>query len=100
MWLGILLGGVVTVTLMMYRVRGALIIGIFLVSLVSWPRRSAVTLFPYTPAGDDSYAFFSQVVGFQKLQKVGNAVDYNYASPRVWLALVTFLYVDLFDTTG
>lgn len=100
MWLGIFLGGIVTVFFMMYRIRGALIIGIFLVSLVSWPRRSAVTLFPHTAAGDESYAFFSQVVGFQKLQKIGNVADYNYGNPKVWLALITFLYVDLFDTTG
>ncbi|KAF8309293.1 xanthine/uracil permease, partial [Clavulina sp. PMI_390] len=100
MWLGIFLGGIVTVLMMMYRVRGAIIIGIFLVSVCSWPRNSPVTVFPDTTAGNSSYDYFKQVVGFYPLRKVGAAVDFNYKNPRVWQALVTFLYVDLFDTTG
>jgi xanthine/uracil/vitamin C permease (AzgA family) len=27
-------------------------------------------------------------------------LQYNYAKGQVWIALITFLYVDLFDTTG
>ncbi|KAF9005079.1 xanthine/uracil permease [Cyathus striatus] len=74
MWIGIFLGGVLTVLMMMYRVRGAILIGIFIVS---------------------------KVVTFQKLDKVGNALDYgSYRKGRVWYALITFLYVDILDTTG
>jgi AGZA family xanthine/uracil permease-like MFS transporter len=100
MWIGIILGGIVTVLMMMYRVRGAIVLGIFMVSIVSWPRRSAVTLFPYTTEGNSAFDYFTQVVGFYPLRKIGNAVDYNYFNGRVWTALITFLYVDLFDTTG
>jgi AGZA family xanthine/uracil permease-like MFS transporter len=100
MWIGIFLGGIVTVLMMMYRVRGAIILGILMVSIVSWPRRSAITLFPYTEDGDNAFNYFKQVVGFYPLRKIGNAADYNYTSGRVWTALVTFLYVDIFDTTG
>ncbi|KAK2462183.1 hypothetical protein APHAL10511_005815 [Amanita phalloides] len=100
MWLGIFLGGVVTVLLMMYRVRGAILIGIFLTAIVSWPRPTAVTYFPHTPAGDEMFDFFKQVVAFRKLKKIGNVLDYNYRSGRVWYALITFLYVDILDTTG
>lgn len=100
MWLGIFLGGIISVIMIMYRVRGAIIIGILLVSICSWPRDSPVTLFPHTEAGDEAYAFFKQIVGFHPLRKIGNAADYNYRSSRVWTALITFLYVDLFDTTG
>lgn len=60
---------------MMYRIRGAILIGIFLTAIVSWPRQSAVTYFPYTPAGDQMFDFFKQVVAFRKLEKIGNAID-------------------------
>jgi len=85
---------------MMYRVRGAIILGILFVSICSWPRKSAVTLFPYTDSGDSAFNFFKTVVGFHKLEKIGNIADYNYGNGQVWVALITFLYVDLFDTTG
>ncbi|EMD35912.1 hypothetical protein CERSUDRAFT_124492 [Gelatoporia subvermispora B] len=100
MWLGIFLGGIVTVLMMMYRVKGAILIGIFLVSIISWPRDSAVTYFPHNSSGDDLFDFFKKVVTFRPLQKIGNALDYNYSSGRVWYALITFLYVDILDTTG
>jgi len=100
MWLGIFAGGIFTTLLLLYRVRGAIIIGIMLVSIISWPRTTNVTLFPHTPLGDDNFEFFKKVVAFHKLEKIGNAIDYNYAKGHVWIALVTFLYVDLFDTTG
>ncbi|KAH7876622.1 permease family-domain-containing protein [Lentinula edodes] len=99
MWLGIFLGGILTVLLMLYRVRGAILIGIFLVSIISWPRPTAVTYFPHTDAGDALFDFFKQVVTFHPLHKVGNVINYNYRNPRVWYALVTFLYVDILGTT-
>ncbi|KZV60374.1 hypothetical protein PENSPDRAFT_659606 [Peniophora sp. CONT] len=99
-WLGIFTGGIFTVLLMLYRVKGALLIGIFLTSIISWPRPTSVTLFPHTPAGDDAFDFFKQVVTFHPLKHVGNALDYNYGNGRVWYALVTMLYVDILDTTG
>ncbi|KAJ7251787.1 permease family-domain-containing protein [Mycena haematopus] len=100
MWLGIFLGGILTVLLMLYRVRGAILIGIFLTSIVSWPRPTAVTYFPHTPAGDALFDYFKQVVTFHRIQKVGNAIDYHYGKGKVWYALITFLYVDILDTTG
>jgi AGZA family xanthine/uracil permease-like MFS transporter len=99
-WLGVCMGGFLTVLLMMYRVKGAILIGIFLTSVISWPRPTAVTFFPHTPAGDDLFNFFKQVVTFHPLQHIGNVLDYNYGKGRVWYALVTFLYVDILDTTG
>jgi AGZA family xanthine/uracil permease-like MFS transporter len=100
MWLGIFAGGIFTVVLMIYRVRGAIILGIFLVSIISWPRPTPVTLFPHTAAGDVAFDYFKQVVNFRKLEKVGNVLDYNYGNGRLWYALITFLYVDILDTTG
>ncbi|KAL0573997.1 hypothetical protein V5O48_007966 [Marasmius crinis-equi] len=101
MWLGIFLGGILTVIMMLYRVRGALLIGIFLVSIISWPRPTAVTYFPHTEEGDRLFDYFKKVVTFHTLDKVGNAINYAaYSNGRVWYALVTFLYVDILDTTG
>jgi AGZA family xanthine/uracil permease-like MFS transporter len=98
--LGIFTGGILTVLLMMYRVKGSILIGIFLTSIISWPRNTSLTYFPHTDSGDQLFDFFKQVVTFHPLQLVGNALDYNYGQGKVWYALITFLYVDILDTTG
>ncbi|PPQ72814.1 hypothetical protein CVT25_000086 [Psilocybe cyanescens] len=100
MWVGIFVGGIFTVMMMMYRIRGAILMGILLVSIVSWPRSTPVTYFPHTAAGDALFDYFKNVVTFHKLKHVGNVIDYNYGNGRVWYALITFLYVDILDTTG
>jgi adenine/guanine/hypoxanthine permease len=74
-----------TVVLMMYHVRGALLIGIFLTSIISWPRPTPVTAFPHTPTGDAAFAFFKQVVAFHPITKIGNALD---VCPRNFLLVV------------
>lgn len=74
-WLGVFVGGILTVLLMLYRVKGAILIGIFLTSIISWPRPTAVTYFPHTPAGDDLFDFFKKVVTFHPLQHIGNVID-------------------------
>ncbi|KAI5122410.1 hypothetical protein M0805_002960 [Coniferiporia weirii] len=100
-WLGIFVGGILTVFLMLYRVRGSILIGIFLVAIISWPRDTAVTYFPHTSSGDDLFNFFKQVVTFHPLRLTGVAIDWSsYKSGNVWYALITFLYVDILDTTG
>lgn len=73
---------------MLYRVRGAILIGIFLTSIVSWPRPTAVTYFPHTEAGDALFDYFKQVVTFHRIQKVGNAIDVSFISFR-WFLLLT-----------
>ncbi|KAI9059415.1 hypothetical protein FKP32DRAFT_1579990 [Trametes sanguinea] len=100
MWLGIFVGGVLTVFLMLYRVKAAILIGISITSIISWPRPTSVTYFPHTDAGDAMFDFFKQVVTFWPLKHIGNALDYNYGNGKVWYALITFLYVDILDTTG
>jgi AGZA family xanthine/uracil permease-like MFS transporter len=119
MWLGIFLGGILTAILMLYRIKGALLIGITIVAIISWPRDTAVTAFPHNTIGDANFAFFKKVVTFDPLSQIGNVLDVSwsvsiasvniplttaqyggYGSGRVWYALVTFLYVDILDTTG
>ena len=64
-----------TVFLMLYRVKGALIFGIFLTSIISWSRTTPVTAFPHTSDGDAAFDFFKQVVAFWPLKHIGNALD-------------------------
>jgi AGZA family xanthine/uracil permease-like MFS transporter len=61
----------------MYRIRGAILIGIILTAIISWPRPTPVTYFPHTPTGDALFDYFKQVVTFHKLEKVGNVIDVN-----------------------
>ncbi|KAK9466315.1 permease family-domain-containing protein [Lipomyces arxii] len=105
MWLGIFCGGFVTGFLMLYRVKGAIIAGIALVSIISWPRTTPVTYFPYDDAGQSRFDFFKHVVAFHKIEKLLTVQEWNIGSipggsGHFWLALVTFLYVDILDCTG
>jgi AGZA family xanthine/uracil permease-like MFS transporter len=99
LWIGIFCGGVLTVLLMMYRVKGAIIFGILLVSIISWPRSTDVTYFPHTPLGDSSFDFFKKVVTFHPIEKLLVVQEWNIAeySGQFGLAFITFLYVDILD---
>jgi AGZA family xanthine/uracil permease-like MFS transporter len=92
-WLGTLLGGLLTALLMQYKVKGALLYGIVLVSIVSWPRPTSVTQFPYTELGNDNFAFFKQVVSARGFSLLGpKNVDWSaYSNGKVWVALVSTL---------
>lgn len=61
--------------MMMYRVRGAILIGIILTSIISWPRSTPVTYFPHSVTGDALFDYFKQVVAFHKLKHIGNVID-------------------------
>jgi AGZA family xanthine/uracil permease-like MFS transporter len=102
MWIGIFCGGFVTVLLMMYRVKGAIIAGILLVSIISWPRPTAVTFFPHDQLGDAKFDFFKQVVTFRPIKNILNVQrwDIGEYSGQFGLAFITFLYVDILDATG
>ncbi|KAF2471840.1 xanthine/uracil permease family protein-like protein [Lindgomyces ingoldianus] len=102
MWLGIFLGGFLTICLMMYRVKGAIIFGILLVSIISWPRPTPVTYFPYTPLGNSSFDFFKKVVAFHPIGKIlaVQRWDVSGYGGQFGLAFITFLYVDILDCTG
>ncbi|KAI3327395.1 purine transporter [Xylariaceae sp. AK1471] len=102
MWVGIFAGGVFTVILMMYRFKAAIIVGIALVSIASWPRTTVLTYFPYTEVGNDAFDFFRKVVDFHQISKTLNVQQWNISQHggQFGLALITFLYVDVLDTTG
>lgn len=102
MWIGIFCGGFLTVFLMMYRVKGAIIAGILLVSIISWPRPTSVTYFPHTELGDNMFDFFKKVVTFHPIKNTlaVQKWDVSEYGGQFGLAFITFLYVDILDCTG
>jgi len=80
-------------------------VGILFVSIISWPRPTAVTAFPYAPLGDAAFDFFKKVVAFHPISDGALvAQDWNISGTssggQFALALITFLYVDILDVTG
>ncbi|KAI5924640.1 xanthine/uracil permease family protein-like protein [Camillea tinctor] len=103
MWIGIFVGGIFVAFLMAFRVKSAIIIGIGLVSIISWPRNTPFTYFPYTEAGEARYEFFKQGVAFHPIQSTLAVQQWNLdgtSAVQFALALITFLYVDIIDCTA
>ncbi|KAI1645718.1 permease family-domain-containing protein [Daldinia loculata] len=103
MWIGIFIGGIFVAFLMAFKVKSAIVIGIGIVSIMSWPRNTSFTYFPYTEAGEERFQFFKQVIAFHPIKTVLNAQDWGLegaAGAQFALALVTFLYVDIIDCTA
>ncbi|KAI5460805.1 permease [Mariannaea sp. PMI_226] len=102
MWTGIVAGGVLTAYLMSFRVRFAFIIGIAFVSILSWPRTTSITYFPYTDAGSSRFDFFKRVVSFHPMTKTLNRLDWDISknTGEFVVALFTLLYVDIIDATA
>lgn len=94
MWIGIFIGGFFTVFLMMFRVKGAIIAGILLVSIISWPRSTPVTYFPHTELGDSGFDFFKKVVSFHPIQKTLNVQNWSVGSygGQFGLAFITYVH--------
>ncbi|KAF3937994.1 hypothetical protein ABW19_dt0206999 [Dactylella cylindrospora] len=102
LWIGFMLGCLLTAILMMYKVKSAMIIGILIVSIFSWPRGTRFTFFPYTDEGDLKWDFFKKVVTFHDIETILVVQEWNLsgAGGQFALALFTFLYVDILDVTG
>ncbi|KAF9583630.1 hypothetical protein BGW38_008996 [Lunasporangiospora selenospora] len=98
-WMGVL-GLFLISILVMYKVKGAILIGILFVAVVSWFRGTPVTYFPYDAIGNARFDYFKQVVSFHTIQKTLAVMDFQLNTGEFWLTLITFLYVDILDTTG
>ncbi|KAJ6407673.1 hypothetical protein OIU84_011043 [Salix udensis] len=99
-WLGIL-GFVIIAYCLVKNIKGAMIYGIVIVSVISWFRNTTVTAFPYTKTGNSSYEYFKKVVDLHVVEKTAGALSFKGMNKRsFWEAFVTFLYVDMLDTTG
>ncbi|KAJ7543740.1 hypothetical protein O6H91_09G051100 [Diphasiastrum complanatum] len=100
MWL-VIVGFVIISYALIKNVKGAMIYGILFVTGVSWFRGTKVTYFPYTPQGDQLFGYFKKVAGVHKIEKTAGALSFaEIKRGDFWQALVTFLYVDILDTTG
>lgn len=100
-WLGI--GGFILLSLLIsYRVKGAIFITILLISFISWFRDTSVTYFPDTIAGNTRYEDFKNIIDTHKFADTPGALFENVKLNTwdIWYALITFLYVDFFDTSG
>uniref|UniRef100_A0ACD5YJA0 Uncharacterized protein n=1 Tax=Avena sativa TaxID=4498 RepID=A0ACD5YJA0_AVESA len=99
-WLAVV-GFLIIAFCLIKNVKGAMIYGILFVTFISWPRNTAVTAFPDTPAGDESFSYFKKVFDVHRIQSTAGALDFSGAGHGFfWEALFTFLYVDILDTTG
>lgn len=99
-WLGVV-GFVIIAYCLVKNIKGAMIYGIIFVTAISWFRNTSVTSFPDTPAGNSSYRYFKKVVDVHKIESTAGALSFkSIGEGKFWEALVTFLYVDILDTTG
>lgn len=99
-WLAVV-GFVIISYCLVKNVKGAMIYGIVFVTAVSWFRNTSVTAFPNTASGDSAYQYFKKVVDVHTIQSTAGALSFKgIGKGYFWEALVTFLYVDILDTTG
>ncbi|KAG9061175.1 hypothetical protein KI688_007513 [Linnemannia hyalina] len=98
-WMGIF-GFILISILLTLRVKGSVLYGILAVSILSWIRGTNFTYFPYTPAGEASFDYFKKVVTFHPIQMTFAKMNFDLNNHEIWIALITFLYVDIMDTTG
>ncbi|KAL6530411.1 Adenine/guanine permease azg1 [Orobanche hederae] len=100
LWLGIV-GFLIISFCLVKNIKGAMIYGILFVTAVSWFRNTRVTAFPNTAAGNAAYDYFKKVVDVHKIETTAGALGFkSIGKGYFWEALVTFLYVDILDTTG
>ncbi|KAK9289610.1 hypothetical protein L1049_007767 [Liquidambar formosana] len=99
-WLGIV-GFVIIAYCLVKNIKGAMIYGIVFVTVVSWFRNTSVTIFPNTVSGNSAYGYFKEVVDAHTIENTAGALSFKgMGEAHFWEALVTFLYVDILDTTG
>ncbi|GLT94616.1 hypothetical protein SLE2022_123450 [Rubroshorea leprosula] len=99
-WLGVV-GFVIIAYCLVKNIKGAMIYGIVFVTAVSWFRNTKVTVFPNTDTRDSAYDYFKKVVDIHLIQSTAGALSFkSIGKASFWEALVTFLYVDILDTTG
>eukprot|EP00197_Chlamydomonas_leiostraca_P014441 CAMPEP_0202858862 /NCGR_PEP_ID=MMETSP1391-20130828/1213_1 /ASSEMBLY_ACC=CAM_ASM_000867 /TAXON_ID=1034604 /ORGANISM="Chlamydomonas leiostraca, Strain SAG 11-49" /LENGTH=583 /DNA_ID=CAMNT_0049537827 /DNA_START=90 /DNA_END=1841 /DNA_ORIENTATION=+ len=102
-WLGIC-GGFMMVLLMGRDFRGAILIGIVFVTVVSWIPGHEATYLGTTsqiPGGEERMDYFRQVVSLPNVARTTLVWDWSaFNKADLWAALLTFLYLNFLDTTG
>ncbi|KAJ8764073.1 hypothetical protein K2173_004971 [Erythroxylum novogranatense] len=99
-WLAVV-GFVIISYCLVKNIKGAMIYGILFVTAVSWFRNTKVTAFPNTASGNAAHEYFKKVVDVHLIKSTAGSLSFkNIGKGYFWEALVTFLYVDILDTTG
>eukprot|EP00882_Tetradesmus_deserticola_P014537 GHRQ01015460.1.p1 GENE.GHRQ01015460.1~~GHRQ01015460.1.p1 ORF type:complete len:355 (+),score=124.76 GHRQ01015460.1:692-1756(+) len=103
MWLGIC-GLALMAMLMTRRVKGAIMVGILFTTFISWIPNHAASFLganSQVPGGADRYEFFKKVVSVPDASKTTLAWNFDaFHKSELWVALITFLYLDFLDATG
>ncbi|KAK7394989.1 hypothetical protein VNO78_15530 [Psophocarpus tetragonolobus] len=100
LWLG-MVGLIIIAYCLIKNIKGGMIYGVVFVTVISWFRNTAVTVFPKTELGDAGYEYFKKVVDVHVIKSTAGALSFeNVWKGAFWEALLTFLYVDILDTTG
>ncbi|KAL3753434.1 hypothetical protein ACJRO7_000779 [Eucalyptus globulus] len=100
LWLGIV-GFIIIAYCLVNNVKGAMIYGIVFVTVVLWLRNTAVTVVPDTQQGKLHYQYFRQVMDVHSIKTTAGALSFkDIYKASFWEALVTFLCVNILDTTG
>ncbi len=103
MWLGIA-GGFLMAGLTAGHVRGSLFLGIAFITIISWIPGSPVSYLGAgsdIPGGEARLNTFKKVVAAPSLEGIGLDWDWGGVNDgHFWVALFTFLYIDLLDCTG
>lgn len=95
-WAGI--GGLlIMLGMLCYKQKSAFIVGIGLVTIISWFRNTELTYFPDTDAGDARFDYFKQVVSIERFDQL--LANFTGDLKDAGVALFTFLYVDFLDTS-
>jgi len=108
-WLGIMTLCIIGI-LLKRNIRGGIILGILGATFISWIPGTLVSYWSddvYPLGGGDGlaggeyrWAYFKQVVKIEEIKKAGAQMDFDFSNGNIGIALFTFLYVDLLDTTG
>ncbi|KAL4442024.1 hypothetical protein ABPG77_011285 [Micractinium sp. CCAP 211/92] len=119
MWLGIA-GGMLMTVLMAKNGKGAIMVGILFVTFISWiPNDGNGARYIAKPDGcqpDNTFAdgsaclytpemrrwdYFKKVVSAPNTSATAGKFDFSgFKNGNLWVALITFLYVDFLDATG
>lgn len=105
LWLGIS-GGMLMTILMAKGVKGAIMAGIAMVTIISWiPTASnkATYLGKHSsiPGGEARLDYFKKVVAAPDTSATAGKLSFTgFGDGDLWIALITFLYVDFLDCTG